>query len=219
MQPEPKKNESSTFVNNPSQFPALNPNLAEEAFTPKPTSTSYSKVIQSTLPVEVIPQTQPSSTVNPNPSRQHQQHQHQHHHQHHQQHQPQQQQQQHQSHQHHQHHQQHQQQHQGNNYSSNWVQPSRSLWIGNVDESVTEENLREEFAKFGEIESVRLLTAKTCAFVNFTDVENAVKALQELNGVTVGNVAIKVNFAKVLFDYFFKIYSLHPLPSLQAEDQ
>jgi len=74
--------------------------------------------------------------------------------------------------------------------------PSRALWIGNISDEVTEDDLYLEFSQFGEIESVRLLTHKTCAFVNFMTVEDATNALHTLQGRELGNMPIKINFGK-----------------------
>ena len=40
--------------------------------------------------------------------------------------------------------------------------PSRSLWIGNLDSTVTSEQLIHVFAPYGAIESLRLLPEKVC---------------------------------------------------------
>ncbi|RCH84976.1 hypothetical protein CU097_000391, partial [Rhizopus azygosporus] len=42
-------------------------------------------------------------------------------------------------------------------------QHSRSLWVGNIDSSITIETLTQVFSMFGPIESVRLLLEKECA--------------------------------------------------------
>jgi protein JSN1 len=42
--------------------------------------------------------------------------------------------------------------------------PTRSLWIGNLDSSVTSEQLIHVFAPYGAIESLRLLPEKVCVF-------------------------------------------------------
>ncbi|CZR63443.1 uncharacterized protein PAC_13340 [Phialocephala subalpina] len=60
--------------------------------------------------------------------------------------------------------------------------PSRNVYIGNLDESWTEERLRQGFSKYGEIESVNALREKSCAFVNFTNIENAIKAVEDIRG-------------------------------------
>lgn len=54
---------------------------------------------------------------------------------------------------------------------------SRNVYIGNIDEAVTEDKLRHDFAEYGEIELVNTLREKNCAFVNFTNIANAIKAI------------------------------------------
>ncbi|KAK9484203.1 hypothetical protein V1527DRAFT_223320 [Lipomyces starkeyi] len=55
---------------------------------------------------------------------------------------------------------------------------SRNVYIGNIDESWTEERLRQDFSEYGEIELVNTLREKSCAFVNFTNIANAIKAIE-----------------------------------------
>lgn len=53
---------------------------------------------------------------------------------------------------------------------------SRNVYIGNIDdfEIYTEEKLRADFGEYGEIELINTLKEKQCAFVNFTNIANAV---------------------------------------------
>jgi len=71
---------------------------------------------------------------------------------------------------------------------------SRHLWVGNVGPDVTEEALREAFGEFGEIESVRVLRANNCAFVNFSTADEALKAAEEMNGKALGEKELVINF-------------------------
>lgn len=59
---------------------------------------------------------------------------------------------------------------------------STSLWIGNVDPSVDEDDLSELFGAYGHLSNVRCLPEKYCAFVNFKNKEEAAKAMQNLQG-------------------------------------
>ncbi|KAG9803194.1 hypothetical protein KCU68_g22549, partial [Aureobasidium melanogenum] len=47
---------------------------------------------------------------------------------------------------------------------------SRNVYVGNLDETWTEERLRQDFSEYGEIELVNTLREKSCAFVNFTNI-------------------------------------------------
>lgn len=55
---------------------------------------------------------------------------------------------------------------------------SRNVYIGNVDEFITEEKLKHDFSEYGDIELVNALREKNCAFVNFTSIAGAVKAIE-----------------------------------------
>ena len=72
---------------------------------------------------------------------------------------------------------------------------SRNVYIGNLDESFSEERLRQDFAEYGEIELVNTLREKSCAFVNFTNIANAIKAIEAIRGKE-DYRRFKVNFGK-----------------------
>lgn len=72
---------------------------------------------------------------------------------------------------------------------------SRNVYIGNLDESWTEERLRQDFSEYGEIELVNALREKSCAFVNFTNIANAIKAIEAIRGREEYQ-RFKVNFGK-----------------------
>jgi protein JSN1 len=60
--------------------------------------------------------------------------------------------------------------------------PSRSLWIGNLDSNTTGQELMRVFAPYGAIESLRLLPEKECGFVNFVEINDAVRAREDVLG-------------------------------------
>lgn len=72
---------------------------------------------------------------------------------------------------------------------------SRNVYIGNLDETWTEERLRQDFTEFGEIELVNTLREKSCAFVNFTNIANAIKAIEAIRSKDEYK-KFKVNFGK-----------------------
>jgi RNA recognition motif-containing protein len=72
---------------------------------------------------------------------------------------------------------------------------SRNVYVGNLDESWTEERLRQDFQEYGEIELVNTLREKSCAFVNFTNIANAIKAIEAVRGKEEYK-RFKVNFGK-----------------------
>jgi RNA recognition motif-containing protein len=55
---------------------------------------------------------------------------------------------------------------------------SRNVYVGQLDDSITEEKLRRDFSEFGEIELVNILKEKSCGFVNFTSILCAMKAIE-----------------------------------------
>ncbi|KAF1803598.1 hypothetical protein FB192DRAFT_1368833 [Mucor lusitanicus] len=55
---------------------------------------------------------------------------------------------------------------------------SRNVYVGNIDDTVTEEKLKHDFSEYGDIELVNTLKEKNCAFVNFTTITGAVRAIE-----------------------------------------
>ncbi|KAI0753188.1 hypothetical protein C8Q80DRAFT_1217425 [Daedaleopsis nitida] len=56
---------------------------------------------------------------------------------------------------------------------------TRNVYVGNIEDFDTfiEEKLKRDFGEYGEIELVNFLKEKNCAFVNFTNIANAIKAI------------------------------------------
>lgn len=57
---------------------------------------------------------------------------------------------------------------------------SRNIYIGNIGDNWPESKLRLDFSEYGEIEQINFLPEKACAFVNFTNISNAIKALERI---------------------------------------
>ncbi|KAI8086394.1 uncharacterized protein BX664DRAFT_251033, partial [Halteromyces radiatus] len=55
---------------------------------------------------------------------------------------------------------------------------SRNVYLGNMDDSMTEEKLKQDFSEYGDIELVNTLKEKNCAFVNFTSIAAAMRAIE-----------------------------------------
>ncbi|BAE57174.1 unnamed protein product [Aspergillus oryzae RIB40] len=72
---------------------------------------------------------------------------------------------------------------------------SRNVYVGNLDESWSEERLRQDFSEYGEIELVNTLREKSCAFVNFTNIANAIKATEGMRNREEYK-RFKINFGK-----------------------
>lgn len=59
---------------------------------------------------------------------------------------------------------------------------TRNVYIGNIEdfEVFGEEKLKRDFGEYGDIELVNFLKEKNCAFVNFTNISNAIKAIDAI---------------------------------------
>ncbi|MCJ1383013.1 hypothetical protein MMC17_006126 [Xylographa soralifera] len=76
--------------------------------------------------------------------------------------------------------------------------PTRALWLGNIPTSTTISSLEAIFSAFGKIESTRVLMQKNCGFVNYDDVDCAIRAKATLNGKEIfpGAGPIRIGYAK-----------------------
>ncbi|XP_040034856.2 uncharacterized protein LOC120820776 isoform X2 [Gasterosteus aculeatus] len=72
--------------------------------------------------------------------------------------------------------------------------PCPSLWVGNVTTELTEKHLLDLFKMYGEIESVRVLHERFCAFINFKDANMAAHAMERLNGYCIENTRLVVRY-------------------------
>ena len=76
------------------------------------------------------------------------------------------------------------------------------IYVGNLSYEVTEEELRQEFQAFGEVESVSVITDKYSgrpkgfAFVEMPAASEAQAAIAELNGKTLKERTLNVNEAR-----------------------
>jgi len=76
-----------------------------------------------------------------------------------------------------------------------------NIFVKNLDEEVTEAQLREQFGTFGEITSLALMTndegkSKGFAFINFGDMDAARNAVEQKNGFEVNEKAMYVGRAQ-----------------------
>lgn len=76
-----------------------------------------------------------------------------------------------------------------------------NIYVGNLTKQMTEENLRQMFEAFGEVESVKIIkdrfrgSSKGFGFVEMPSNSEADKAIKSLNGNLVDKKIIKVNHA------------------------
>lgn len=77
-----------------------------------------------------------------------------------------------------------------------------NLFVGNYSWNLNEEDMRELFAPYGELEDVKLIIdrmtgrSKGFGFVKFVNEEDAAKAVEELNDKEVDGREIKVTVAR-----------------------
>eukprot|EP00850_Spirogloea_muscicola_P005596 SM000026S08845 [mRNA] locus=s26:1516:3864:- [translate_table: standard] len=73
----------------------------------------------------------------------------------------------------------------------------KTLYVGGLDTRVTEEDLKDQFYGYGEIESIRLVPAKGCAFVTYTARDGAEKAAENMaNKLVVKGLRLKVMWGR-----------------------
>ncbi|XP_066261722.1 heterogeneous nuclear ribonucleoprotein Q isoform X1 [Euwallacea similis] len=68
------------------------------------------------------------------------------------------------------------------------------LYVRNLIQDITEDKLKETFEAFGKVERVKKI--KDYAFIHFEDRDNAIKAMEELDGKEMGGSNIEVSLAK-----------------------
>jgi RNA recognition motif-containing protein len=79
---------------------------------------------------------------------------------------------------------------------------NKKLYVGSLPYSVTEDELRELFSSYGEIESVRIITdkftgqSKGFGFVEMANGDEAKKAAEDMNGKQLNGRTLIVNEAR-----------------------
>ena len=77
-----------------------------------------------------------------------------------------------------------------------------NLYVGNLSYDMSEENLRSEFAEYGEVQSAKIITDKFTGrsrgfgFVEMTSDDEGKKAMEELNGKDCEGRQLVVNEAR-----------------------
>lgn len=73
----------------------------------------------------------------------------------------------------------------------------KTLYVGGLDARITEQDLRDNFYAHGEIESVRMVLQRACAFVTYTTREGAEKAAEELsNKLVIKGLRLKLMWGR-----------------------
>uniref|UniRef100_A0A8C2Z0K6 RRM domain-containing protein n=1 Tax=Cyclopterus lumpus TaxID=8103 RepID=A0A8C2Z0K6_CYCLU len=68
------------------------------------------------------------------------------------------------------------------------------VWVGNLVHPVTESVITNVFRKVGAVDSVKVLTYKRCAFVNYTKQEYCDEAIRRLHGFDLNGMKIAVRY-------------------------
>ncbi|NPA81925.1 MAG: RNA-binding protein [Epsilonproteobacteria bacterium] len=77
-----------------------------------------------------------------------------------------------------------------------------NIYVGNLFYGMSEDELRDQFASYGEVSSVRIITdretrrSKGFGFVDMPNDEEAKRAIEELNGKEVSGRTLRVNEAR-----------------------
>ncbi|CAH1277191.1 HECA [Branchiostoma lanceolatum] len=72
--------------------------------------------------------------------------------------------------------------------------PCAALWVGNITSKISQADLQTIFGKYGRILSIKIIHNKTCAFVNFTNMADATRARDGLQGTEVGGMELVIRF-------------------------
>ncbi|KAK9692363.1 hypothetical protein RND81_09G259200 [Saponaria officinalis] len=71
-----------------------------------------------------------------------------------------------------------------------------TIYIGNLDPNVTEEELRQHCLHFGEIGYVKIPASKGCGFVQFAVRASAEEAIQKLQGTIIGQQGVRISWGR-----------------------
>ncbi|XP_076901746.1 polyadenylate-binding protein RBP47C'-like [Bidens hawaiensis] len=71
-----------------------------------------------------------------------------------------------------------------------------TIFVGGLDPTVSDEDLKQPFSQYGDIVSVKIPTGKGCGFVQFANRNNAEEALQKLNGTTIGKQTVRLSWGR-----------------------
>ncbi|XP_076830097.1 uncharacterized protein LOC143476039 isoform X2 [Brachyhypopomus gauderio] len=82
--------------------------------------------------------------------------------------------------------------------SSSGAKPSSSelfpIWVGHLVPGITSLKIRELFSRIGPVSSIKVLSDKRCAFVNYTNREDCAKAIQEMHGYALAGTCLAVRY-------------------------
>lgn len=71
-----------------------------------------------------------------------------------------------------------------------------TIFVGGLDSSVTDDNLRQVFGQYGDLVHVKIPVGKRCGFVQFAKRACAEEALLMLNGAQLGGQSIRLSWGR-----------------------
>ncbi|KAL8092284.1 zinc finger CCCH domain-containing protein 40-like [Apium graveolens] len=73
----------------------------------------------------------------------------------------------------------------------------RTLYVGGLDQRISDQDLRDNFYAHGEIETIKMVLSRACAFVTYTTREGAEKAAEELsNKLVIKGLRLKLMWGR-----------------------
>lgn len=77
------------------------------------------------------------------------------------------------------------------------LDPSNTtIFVGNLDANVTEDQLRVVFEEFGEVAYVKVTPKKGCGFVHFFRRDDAVEAISTIHGTIIGSKKVRLSWGR-----------------------
>ncbi|KAG8389012.1 hypothetical protein BUALT_Bualt02G0185100 [Buddleja alternifolia] len=71
-----------------------------------------------------------------------------------------------------------------------------TVFVGNLDPNVTEEELRQIFSQFGEVAYVKIPASKGCGFVQFAARTSAEESIQRMQGAVIGQQIVRLSWGR-----------------------
>ncbi|WCJ36902.1 Polyadenylate-binding protein RBP47B' [Euphorbia peplus] len=71
-----------------------------------------------------------------------------------------------------------------------------TIFVGNLDPNVTEEELKHTFLQFGEIPYVKIPVGRGCGFVQFATRVSAEEAIQRMQGHVIGQHPVRISWGR-----------------------
>ncbi|CAJ1955638.1 unnamed protein product [Sphenostylis stenocarpa] len=73
-----------------------------------------------------------------------------------------------------------------------------TIFVGNLDFNVSEEELKQNFLQIGEIVSVKIQPGKGCGFIQFGTRASAEEAIQKMQGKMIGQQVVRISWGRTL---------------------